>query len=252
MKLLQLIRLPFHPNSFEPVFVSSLRKFIIRPHRPYFYVLVLICAVALTFFIQRYLYLKATHVQQQKIKQYQQLDDAYQKLRAKNKEMREYIVQSDETLSDNKHEIDLQKETIEQLEQQLEQQQEHLFSLNKELLFYQTITQGERPNKLQIRELLLRLDPTNSDIVHYRLVITQGKKINKALSGTIKMVSNMSEQESKTIAEHPLNLRHVQLIEGQIKIIDGITPKSITITIKQKKKELLTQSFDWQLGAFPE
>jgi hypothetical protein len=232
--------------------VSSVAKFIVRQHRPYFYVTVLIVSVALTFLIQRYVYLKETHVQQQQIKEYEQLDDLYQKLRNKNEEMSQYISQSDAQLEDNKYELELQNSTIQQLEQQYSLQQEQLAAFNKELLFYETLTQGDRPNNLQIRELHLRSDPTNSDIVHYQLVITQGKKINQALAGTIEMVSNMPQDKTITLAEHSLNLRHVQLIEGQIKIIDHNEPESITITIKQKNKTLLSQSFDWQLSPIPE
>lgn len=228
--------------------MSSLSKFIIRQHRPYFYVAILIAAISLTFLIQRYVYLKETHIQQQQIKEYKQLNNLYQQLRNENEEMSKYILLSNSRLEDNKYELTLQKETIQQLEKQLSQQQEQLASLNKELLFYEMITQGDRPDKLQIRELNLRPDSLHSDIVHYRLVITQGKKINQALSGTIEMVSNMPQEEPIVLAEHPLHLRHVQLIEGQIKIIDQKTPTSITITIKQKKKTLLSQSFDWQLS----
>jgi hypothetical protein len=232
--------------------VPSLAKFIVRQHRPYFYVTILIVAIASTFLIQRYVYLKETQVQQKKIKEYQQLDDLYQQVRKKNAEMSEYILVGDTHLESNKYELDLQRATIQQLEKQLSQQQEQLATFNKELLFYETITQGARPNKLQIRELDLRSDAIHSDIVHYRLIITQGKKINQALTGTIEIISNASEEESIVIAEHPLNLRHVQLIEGQIKIIDNNVPESITITIKQKKKTLLSQSFDWQLSSTPE
>ncbi|PHS25095.1 MAG: hypothetical protein COA83_06360 [Methylophaga sp.] len=228
--------------------MSSVAKLIVRQHRPYFYVAILIGAIALTFLIQRYLYLQETQIQQQHIKECKQQDGFYQQLRKKNEEMSTYISRSDTQLENNKYELDLQKATIEQLEQQLSLQQEQLAAFNKELLFYETITQGDRPNKLQIRELLLRSDATDSAIIHYRLVITQGKKINQALTGTIEMIGNISKEESSVIAEHPLNLRHVQLIEGQIKILDNNEPESITITIKQKKKTLLSQSFDWQLN----
>lgn len=232
--------------------MSSLNKFIIDQRRPYAYVAILLIVVALTFFIQRYAYLKETQVQQQQIKDYQHISDLNTQLRNENKELGKHIALSDARLDDNKYELELQKETIAQLGQQIGQQQKQLSDFNKELLFYQTITQGDRPNKLQIRELDLRSDDTNSDIVHYRLVITQGKKINQALTGTIEVLSNMSKGVSTVIAEYPLNLRHVQLIEGQIKIMDNIKPESITIIIKQKKKELLTKSFDWQLSSLPE
>ncbi len=225
----------------------SLTKFIIRPHRPYFYVVILIIAVALTVFIQHYVYLKATQVQQQQIKQYHQLKDVYKQLKNTHEEMNETLSLNSKILDDNKHELSLQKSTIQQLEQQLIQQQQQLATLHKELLFYETITQGDRPNKLQIRDLHLRLDDTHSDIVHYRLIITQGKKINQPLTGTIEIIGDMPQQHSIAITEHPLNLRHVQLIEGQITISNNEPPESITITIKQKNKMLLSQSFNWQL-----
>ena len=228
--------------------MSPLNKFIVSRHRPYFYVIILIAAVTFTFLIQRYVHLYTTKIQQQKVAEFHQLDDLYQHLLKKSKEMEQYIALSNSHLEKNKHELHLQKETIQQLEKQLNSQQEQFASLNKDLLFYQAITQGDRPKKLQIRELVLRTDPDNSDIVHYQLVVTQGEKVNQALTGTIEIVGDMAQDEPVIIAEHSLNLRHVQLIKGQIQLLDTQVPESISVIIKQKNKTLLSQSFNWQLS----
>lgn len=47
--------------------------------------------------------------------------------------------------------------------------------------------------------------------------------------------------------EHALNLRHVQVVEGQLKIADNIEPTDITVTVQQKKKSNISQTFDWQV-----
>jgi len=49
------------------------------------------------------------------------------------------------------------------------------------------------------------------------------------------------------VAELALNLRYVQVFEGQIKLSDQELPKSINITLTQGKKTTLSQIFDWQI-----
>jgi len=125
--------------------------------------------------------------------------------------------------------------------------QNKVITLNKELVFYQSITQGNTSSKLQVREFQLSADEHTVDSYRYRLVITQGQKISKALKGTINISINSDNNKSVTLKEHPLNLRHVQVIEGQLKIADNIEPETITVTIKQQKKSAISQTFDWQI-----
>lgn len=231
--------------------MSVFNTFTIGQHRPHYAVALVVISVVLTFLIQRYAYLKTTQVQQQQIKQYQQLDDAYQSLRTDNKELSDTLILRNTSTDSQKYELAIQQATILKLEQQLSTLQKQLTSLNKELVFYQTITQGDRPQKLQIRELELRADSADPTLVHYRLIITQGAKINQALTGTIEIIVNAIQHqtsESVLVAAHPLQLRHVQLIEGQIKLTEKTMPKTITIAIIQNGKELLTQLVNWQLS----
>jgi hypothetical protein len=77
-------------------------------------------------------------------------------------------------------------------------------------------------------------------------VLTQGQKINKPLTGQIKV--EVSDADNKTIqlSEHNLNLRHVQVVEGMIELPKAMTPTSVNVSLIQNKKTTLTQRFDWQ------
>lgn len=231
--------------------MSVFSTLTIRQRRPHYVAALVVISAVLTFLIQRYAYLKTTRSHQQQIKQYQQLNDAYQSLHTDNKELSDTLILRNTNVESQKYELEIQQATILKLEQQLSTLQKQRTSLNKKLVFYQTITQDDRLQKLQIRELDLRADSTDPTIVHYRLVITQGANINQALTGTIEIIVNAMQHEtleSVFATVHPLKLRHVQLIEGQIKLTEKTMPKTITIAIIQNEKELLTQLFNWQLS----
>jgi TolA-binding protein len=155
-----------------------------------------------------------------------------------------YLQQNLNLSRQNTQQLNIQQATVEHQQQQLVELQDQVIKLNKELLFYQNITQGATSTELQIRELHLTADADQSDIIHYRLVITQGKKITKPVTGSVSI--NLDTNPT-VISEQPLNLRYVQLIEGRLKLAENSHPKLITITIKPDKKSKLSRTFDWQL-----
>lgn len=235
--------------------MSVFSTFIIRQHRPYLYASLVLIIIALTALIQHYIYLKATQVQQEQIKQHDQLNDSYRALLLDNNDLSNKLALSNNNLDQHKYEIEVQQATIIKLEQALGTLQEQLTAQNKELLFYQLITQVDRSNELQISEPSLRADSTDPAVVHYQLVITQGAKFYKPLTGKIEIRVNTLHKgrlDPVFLTDHPLNLRHVQLIEGQIQLTEKILPENITIVIMQNKKELLSRSFNWQLSPPPE
>jgi len=228
----------------------SLAKFTIHQHRPFRCIAMIAIAVAATFFVQRYSYLTAIQSYSALSQELQQFDEQNKKLQTENETLNDSFSKFSNETDIQKYELDTQQATILSLEQQVSILQEQTTVLNKELMFYQTLTQGERPNKLQIRELQLHADANDTNIVQYRLVVTQGRKVNQALTGTIEMTLNSSEDDISPIliAEHKLNLRHVQLIEGQTELDENTTPKTVTIVIKQKQKKSFSETFNWQLS----
>ena len=228
--------------------MSSLDKYVIHQAKPYRLALFILIAVIITA-TSVWLFLKedSTSLQQNLNFLQQNLNlsrQNTQQLSDERLDLREQNKQLNDTTSIQLQELNIQQATVDHLQQQLAELQDQVFNLNKELLFYQNITQGATSTKLQIRELHLTADADQSDIIHYRLVITQGKNITKPVTG---LVSINIDSDPTIISEQPLNLRYVQLIEGRLKLAENSQPKSITITIKQAKKPKLSRTFDWQL-----
>ena len=228
--------------------MSSLDKLVISKPKPYRSALLIITAIILTataewFWLQQDnsdLQNNLTFLQQNlnlSRQNSQQLSDERLDLREQNKIL-------NVTTNTQQQEINIQQATVYELQQEIEDLQSQLLSLQKELLFYQTITQGNSSSELQIRELHLTADNKQSDIIHYRLVITQGTNIKTPIKGKVSITI---DTDPTIVSEQPLNLRFVQLIEGEFKVTDSEETKLITVTIKRNKKPTLSRTFDWQL-----
>lgn len=230
--------------------MSLLAKHVIHRPKPFRNVFIVLLAIVITA-LSLWLYqqsanerviTKLKHLSQQN----QMLNTDKQSLIIKNKNLLAQVQQQATQIESHKYFIEIQKVTDEQIQLQLSKLQSEIVTLNKELMFYQNITQGTGNSKLQIRELNLRQDKTHADKVNYRLVITQGKRIKNAIKGTIVVTLNNNGKQL-LIKEQTLNLRHVQVIEGQIELTDSMTPDTLSISIKRKKKTTLTQTFDWHI-----
>jgi len=234
--------------------MSSLNKHVIKQPKPLRWLGFILAIIAITFAIQWYANLNSSVAQQQKIEnlsqQQQELEQQLQNQISQNQQLSETNADLQLKQTEQQQHLAIQQATDQQLQQQLAELQNKVITLNKELLFYQSVTQGNTSSKLQVREFQLSADQHDADSYRYRLVITQGQKISKALTGTISISTNLkrdSNNGSVTQKEHVLNLRHVQVIEGLLKIADNIEPETITVTIKQKKKKSISQTFDWQV-----
>jgi len=228
--------------------MSSLDKYVIHKAKPFRLAIFILISVIITALTVWY-FLKEDSVSLQQNLHFlqqnlnlsrqntQQLSDERLDLREQNKLL-------NNTTSIQLQELNIQQATVEQLQQQLVALQDQVLTLNKELLFYQNITQGVTSTDLQIRELHLTADTDESDIILYRLVITQGKNITKPMTGLVNITL---DKDSTVISEQALNLRYVQLIEGRLKVAYSKSIKSITITITQDKKSKISRTFDWQL-----
>lgn len=228
--------------------MSSLDKVSIHQAKPYrFAIFILISIIVTATSVWFYLKEDSSTLQENLLFLQQNLNLSRQNSQQLNDEKLDLTEQNkllNDTTNIQLQELNIRQATVDQLQQQLTVLQDKVMSLEKELLFYQNITQGTSSSELQIRELHLTADANQSDIIQYRLVVTQGKEITSPMTG---MVSINLDKDPAIISEQPLNLRYVQLLEGQLKIPNNRHPKSITITIKQAKKTILSRTFDWQL-----
>ena len=138
--------------------------------------------------------------------------------------------------------------TTTQLESRLQQLQQKVIDLNRELLFYQNVTQGMGSSELQVREFQLRVDNGDPTQLRYRLVLTQGDNISEPISGEV-VVSLQADantpDKTDIIGKHALNLRYVQIIEGSF-ALPANAPAQVEVTLTQKGKTLTTRAFNWQ------
>lgn len=231
--------------------MSSLNKHVIKQPKPLRWFGFILAIIAITFAIQWYVNQNSSLAQQQQLAELkQQRQTLKQQLKdqvRQNQQLSETNADLQLKQTEQQHHLAIQQATDQQLQQQLVELQNKIITIKKELVFYQSITQGNTSSKLQVRDFQLTVDEHAVDSYRYRLVITQGQKISKALTGTVNVSINSDNNESVTLKEHPLNLRHVQVIEGQLKIADNIEPETITVTIKQQKKSAISQTFDWQI-----
>ena len=230
--------------------MSSLAKHVIHRPKPIRSALIVFFAItitALSFWLYHQNYNERAILKINDLSQKNKLlTTNKQALINENGQLLEQVQQQATQIESHQHFVAIQKVTDEQLQLQLSKLQSEIVILNKDLMFYQNVTQGTGDSKLQIRELHLRQDNTQADRINYRLVITQGQRIKSAIKGTVIVTLNKNDKHT-TINEHSLNLRSVQVIEGQIELTDSITPDTISIALKRKKKTTLTQTFDWQL-----
>jgi len=172
------------------------------------------------------------------------------KLLRQNKELKRQHKTLSEKLQDSEQAAAIQKVTNKELQLRLTTLQDEVIDLNRELDFYQNVTQGNTSTKLQIRELTLTADSKQENRINYRLVITQGKKITAPITGAIQLFvtgENKALADTIKIAQHQLKLRYVQVLDGQITLAEGFNPKTVTISLKQNTKTTLSKDFDWKV-----
>lgn len=221
--------------------MSVLHPYEIRQRRPFRCLLWIMLVVMLVVAGQWYYHRHISEQQAQLLGENQQLLTALAELQA------EYQALS-QTRGSQQQLQTMHLATTTQLESRLQQLQQKVIDLNKELLFYQNVTQGNGSSELQVRELQLRADNDDAKLLRYRLVLTQGENISEPISGQV-VVSLQADadapENSSVIGEHSLNLRYVQVIEGSF-AMPATAPAQLLVTLTQQDKTLTSRVFNWQ------
>lgn len=221
--------------------MSVLHPYEIRQRRP-FRCLLWIVLVALLTIAGQWYYHQYINAQQA------ELHAANQQLTSELALLQAQYQAISQTSSSQQQLQTMHQATTTQLEARLQQLQQKVIDLNKELLFYQNITQGTSSSELQVRELQLRADNSDPQLLRYRLVITQGDNISEAISGdvVVSVLANADTPEkADIIGEHALNLRFVQVVEGSFSL-PAKAPAQLVVTLTQANKTLTSRAFNWQ------
>ncbi|ODN68176.1 DUF6776 family protein [Methylophaga muralis] len=228
---------------------SPLDNYVIQPKRPLRIIFWIVVAIVITGLIQWYWFNHDSGDKARLLEQNKQMTEQLASMKVQ-------LMQQAELMQNQQQVKAMHQATAQQLQNRLEQLQKKVIDLDKELLFYQNITQGNSSSELQIRDLQLRPDSENPEQLRYRLVITQGKNISEPITGEILIrLQNIEGEGEKAkaielnVTEHPLNLRHVQVIEGVFNLTELPEPEQISVDLRQKDKVLISRSFDWQIDS---
>ena len=228
---------------------SPLDNYVIQPKRPLRIIFWIVVAIVITGLIQWYWFNHDSGDKARLLEQNKQMTEQLASMKVQ-------LMQQAELVQNQQQVKAMHQATAQQLQNRLEQLQKKVIDIDKELLFYQNITQGNSSSELQIRDLQLRPDSENPEQLRYRLVITQGKNISEPITGEILIrLQNIEGEGEKAkaielnVTEHPLNLRHVQVIEGVFNLTELPEPEQISVDLRQKDKVLISRSFDWQIDS---
>ena len=233
--------------------MTSFARYAIKQPKPLLWTGFILAIIVVTVAIQWYIYRSSSLTQLQLIVEMQHVQQNLEEhLNIQTFFNRGLIDKSTKLniiLIRQRQHLAIQKVTDKQLRLELVKLQGEVIKLNKELVFYRIINKGNNSGKLQIYEFKIYAYDRTSGIYNYRIIITQGNEISKALAGTIiiNAIYNDDEGQEITVSKRPLNLRYVQVVKGQIEIFNNVKPNKIIIIIKQKKKPNISKTFDWDI-----
>jgi len=227
------------------------RPYVIHPRRPYRCLLLVVLSIVLTasaivYWGQRW--------QDNQLEKLSGLRSQHAQMLAENQRLTEENRQLQEQLMGINQMQALQQATDSKLQTELQLLQDRVIDLNKELLFYQNITQGNASSELQVRELHLRQVVDEPSSYLYRIVLTQGKRITKSIKGDVLITLNLQgsgEAQSRLVETQALNIRHVQVLEGTMKLAENEQPDSIRVMLRQSDKTLTERTFQWEVTSSP-
>lgn len=227
------------------------RPYVIHPRRPYRCLLLILLGIALTIAA---IFVWGQQWQQKQLEKLSGLQSQHTQMLAENQRLTEENRQLQEQLMGINQMQALQQATDSKLQTELQLLQDRVIDLNKELLFYQNITQGNASSELQVRELHLRPVSEDASSYLYRIVLTQGKRITKSIKGDVLITLNLTgngEGQSRLVETQALNIRHVQVLEGTVKLAENEQPESIRVMLRQSGKTLTERTFKWEVSPSP-
>lgn len=143
---------------------------------------------------------------------------------------------------------------------QVKQLQQRVRELEKDLSFFKNVMSPEAEKSgLQIEKFVAE-NEANTDFFTFKLSLTQAKKHNSYLNGSVFVRIHGRDQQGdektinlEDIAESPkkwnFKFKYLQNISGRFALPEGFKPSLVKVTAKTKgKKPLsLTQEFVWQV-----
>ncbi len=147
------------------------------------------------------------------------------------------------------------KEAYSEVDSNLKALQEEILELREEVTFYRGIVSPvESSAGLRIERF--RVDKQGEDsLFHYNLVLTQVLKNDRTVAGDVDItIEGLQEGQPKTMALEKIStqrsnlkfrFRYFQKFEGDIRLPEGFSPRSVVVEVSPYRKKNITRSFMW-------
>ena len=118
-----------------------------------------------------------------------------------------------------------------------------LFAVEKKLSFYETIT--AKSSGLKAHSFTLTPPQNGTDHYPYQLVITQGLRVSKPVSGRV-MFTAVIDGKNTELTDIPFSVNHVQALKGQLTLDPAALPSAIKVTLIVEKGQKTSHTFKWK------
>ena len=149
--------------------------------------------------------------------------------------------------------LQMNETTYGELDKALKESATEIARLREELAFYRNmVSSGSRASGVQVQSLTIQRGVA-PNAFRYKLVIVQTRRPEVAVKGQVRLaVTGTRSGREETIAisgaggkPAALNLRNMQIIEGEMRFPEGFEPTGISVSVAPGNARAMDQNYSW-------
>lgn len=149
--------------------------------------------------------------------------------------------------------LQMNETTYAELDKALKESANEIARLREELAFYRNmVSSTTRASGVQVQSLTIQRG-TAPNAYRYKLVIVQTRRPEVSVKGQVRLaVTGTRSGRRETIAiagaggkPSALNLRNMQIIEGEMQLPAGFEPASISVSVAPGNARPMDQNYSW-------
>lgn len=164
---------------------------------------------------------------------------------SENQNLREALARASRALQMN-------ETTYGELDKALKESANEIARLREELAFYRNMVSSGGRGGVQVQSLTIQRG-TAPNAYRYKLVIVQTRRPEVVVKGQVRLaVTGTRAGREETIAisgagrrPQALNLRNMQIIEGEILLPEGFGPSRISVSVVPGNARAIAQYYSW-------
>lgn len=230
-------------------------RIVIRPHRPYRYVLLTLVLIGISSYAT-FVAVDRAHDTHQKAKivverSARTVQRNIDRLVEENDRLRSRVAELQRAQR-------VERKTAGDLQEHLGKLQDEVLALKEEVAFYEGIVESTKGKGLNIQTLVIDSEADEGSY-RFQLVLTHTMRTNKTVSGTVRLaVAGQQHGQARTLSLQDISqskdsglsfrFKHFQRLEGRLRLPSGFVPRRVHVRVtangKQRPSEV-ERTFDW-------